>query len=224
MKDILSVNRQEMKDIDSYAINYLKVPAICLVERASLAVLKNIDLKRRHSFAMICGVGNNGADCLALARNLLALEKNVDVYIIGDIKKAKEEFLLNLSSVKMMTENVFPIQSIADIEFMEENLDRVNAIVDGMFGTGLNRTIENEYAFVIDLINRKSIYTISIDLPSGLDCNTGESLGYMVDSDLVVTMQIMKDGLLKNSYFTDKTVVEDIGIPQKAIDKILNLW
>lgn len=221
MKTFEIVDRQEMMDIDAYAINILKIPSICLVERASLAVLKNIDLTRRHSFAIIVGVGNNGADGLALARNLLALKKDVYVYILGNLDKAKEDFSLNLDAVKTMTDEIYQVKTIADIENMEKNLDRVNTIVDAIFGTGLNRTVEGVYSYVIDLINRKRIYTISVDLPSGLDATSGKSWGDLVDSDLVVSMQCMKKGLVENSYFTDKTLVEDIGIPQMAIDKIL---
>lgn len=216
------VSREEMINIDKYAIDSLKIPSICLVERAALAILKNIDLKRRHSFAIIVGVGNNGADGIALARNLLSLGKYVDLYIIGNLSKAKEEYILNLESVKTMTDHIYEIKSIADIEFLEENLEKVNTIVDGIFGTGLDRTIEGEYLFIIDLINRKRIYTISIDIPSGLDASSGDSLGDVVDSDLIVSMQCMKKGIFKKSYFREKTIVEDIGIPKIAIDKILN--
>ncbi len=215
------VNREEMQKIDHYAINILNIPSICLVERASLAVLKNIDLNIRNSFAVVVGVGNNGADGVALARNLLAVDKYVDLYIVGNLSKASEEFNLNLKAVRAMTDQIYEVKSIADIEFMEKNLDKVTTIVDGIFGTGLSRTIEGEFAYVIDLINRKRTYTISIDLPSGLDASTGESFGDLVDADLVVTMQCMKEGLENNPYFKDKTVVEDIGLPQKAIEKVL---
>lgn len=216
------VNKDQMQKIDNYAINTLKIPEICLVERAAQAVIKNIDLDIRNSFAIVVGVGNNGADGICIARNLLAMGKYVDLYIIGDTKKAKEEYLLNLKSVKTMTNQIYKIESISDLEFMEENLDKVNTIIDGIFGTGLSRTIEGAYAFVIDLINRQRCYTISIDIPSGLDASSGESHGDFIDSDLIVSMQCMKEGLLKNHYFKEKTVVEDIGIPIIAIEEILS--
>src|SRR5699024_11763060 len=112
------VNREEMQKIDHYAINVLNIPSICLVERASLAVLKNIDLNIRNSFAVVVGVGNNGADGVALARNLLAMDKYVDLYIVGNLSKASEEFNLNLKAVRAMTDQIYEVKSIADIEFM----------------------------------------------------------------------------------------------------------
>lgn len=72
---MILVDKEKMRAIDSYAINVLKVPALSLVERASLAVLKHINLNKFGYFAIVVGVGNNGADGLALARNLLARYK-----------------------------------------------------------------------------------------------------------------------------------------------------
>src|SRR5699024_9625259 len=98
-----------------------------------------IDLNIRHSFAIVVGVGNNGADGLALARNLLAMGKYIDLYIVGNLEKASKDFSINLESVKTMTDQIYKVESIADIEFMEKNLDKVNTIIEGIFGTGLSR-------------------------------------------------------------------------------------
>ena len=76
---------------------------------------------------------------------------------------------------------------------------------------------------IIDLINEKNIYTISIDLPSGFDANGENNYGTYVDSDLIVCMQILKKGLYEDNYFRDKTVVCDIGLPQIAIEKFVNV-
>ena len=219
---MIVVDSKQMKKIDQYAINNLKIPALCLVERAALAVLKNIDTKVRNNFAIISSIGNNGADGLALARNLLALNKNVEIYIIGNIDKATDEFMINLNSCKKMTDKVLIVETIEDLENMENNLKEVTTIVDAIFGTGLNRSISGIYSYVIALINRSLKYTISIDLPSGLDASTGEKWGELVDSDLIISMQLMKKGLYIKEELKKKTIIEDIGIPQMAIDHVLN--
>ncbi|MDU3177185.1 MULTISPECIES: NAD(P)H-hydrate epimerase [Anaerococcus] len=218
---MLVVDKDQMIAIDKYAINELKIPALCLVERAALAVIKNINLDVRKSFAIVIGIGNNGADGLAVARNLLARDYYVDLYIIGSLEKASEEFILNYEAVKNLTENIYMVDTIADLEFMEENLSNVTTIIEGIFGTGLDRTISGTYAYVIALINRSLKYIISIDVPSGLDSTSGDSWGEIVDCDLIVSMQLMKQGVFERSIYKDKCVVEDIGIPQKAINKIL---
>ena len=219
---MLVVDKDQMIAIDKYAIEELKIPALCLVERAALSVIKNINLDVRKSFAIVVGIGNNGADGLAVARNLLARDFYVDVYIIGNLEKASDEFILNYEAIKNLTENIYMVDTIADLEFMEENLSNVTTIIEGIFGTGLDRTISGTYAYVISLINRSLKYIISIDVPSGLDSTSGDSWGEIVDCDLIVSMQLMKQGVFERSIYKNKCVVEDIGIPQKAINEILS--
>lgn len=218
---MLVVDSKTMKKIDQYAIDILKVPSICLVERAALAVIKNINLDVRNSFAIIVGVGNNGADGLAIARNLLAMGKYVEIYIVGDLSKQSPDFKLNLDSCRRLTDKIFEPESIEDLAIMEKNLEEVSTIIDAIFGTGLNRTVGGMYSYMISLINRTMKYTISVDIPSGLDGDSGKKWGEVVDCDLIVTMQIMKMGVYEKSRFRDKCIVEDIGIPQKAIAAIL---
>lgn len=220
---MLVVDKDQMIAIDKYAINDLKIPALCLVERAALAVIKNINLEVRKTFAIVVGIGNNGADGLAVARNLLARDFYVDIYIIGNLEKASDEFILNYEAVKSLTDNVYMVETIADLEFMEANLSNVTTIIEGIFGTGLDRTISGTYAYVISLINRSLKYIISIDVPSGLDSTSGDSWGEIVDCDLIVSMQLMKQGVFERSIYKNKCIVEDIGIPQKAINKILGV-
>lgn len=218
---MILVDRDQMQAIDRYAINTLKIPSICLVERASLAVLKHINLNKFGYFAVVAGVGNNGADGLALARNLLARYKDVEIYIVGDVAKASEEFKINLASCETLCEEIFYVESIEDLENMEKRLTNVNLIVDALFGTGLNRTVSGIYATVISILNNVMKYKVSIDLPSGLDASTGMDLGEVVDADLIVTLQLMKTGIYEREAYKKKCVIEDIGIPQKAIDSVL---
>ncbi|EEI85443.1 YjeF-like protein [Anaerococcus lactolyticus ATCC 51172] len=218
---MILVDRDQMRAIDRYAINTLKIPSICLVERASLAVLKHINLNKFGYFAVVAGVGNNGADGLALARNLLARYKDVEIYIVGDVAMASEEFKINLASCETLCEEIFYVESIEDLENMEKRLANVNLIVDALFGTGLNRTVTGIYATVISILNNVMKYKVSIDLPSGLDASTGMDLGEVVDADLIVTLQLMKAGIYEREAYKKKCVIEDIGIPQKAIDSVL---
>ena len=218
---MILVDRVQMQAIDRYAIEVLKVPALSLVERASMAVLKHINLNKFGYFGVVVGVGNNGADGLALARNLLARYKDVEIFIIGDVEKASPEFKLNLESCEMLCEEIYYVESIEDLENMEKRLSNVNLIVDAIFGTGLNRPVTGIYATVISIINNVMKYKISIDIPSGLDASTGADLGEVVDADLIVTMQLMKNGVYERPPYKNKCVIEDIGIPQKAIDSVL---
>lgn len=218
---MILVDRDQMQAIDRYAIDTLKIPSICLVERASMAVLKHINLNKFGYFAVVVGVGNNGADGLALARNLLARYKDVEIFIVGDINKASEDFKTNLESCEMLCEEIYYVESIEDLENMEKRLTNVNLIIDAIFGTGLNRAVTGIYATVISILNNVMKYKISIDIPSGLDATSGQDLGEVVDADLIVTMQLMKTGIYEREAYKRKCVIEDIGIPQKAVDSVL---
>ena len=218
---MLIVDKDQMQAIDDYAINELKIPALALVERASLAIIKNINLRVRKTFAVVAGIGNNGADGLATARNLLAMDLKVEVFIIGDISKATDPFKINYEACRALTDDIYIIDTIADLEMMESKIKEVSTVIEGIFGIGLDRTISGTYAYVIAMLNRSMKYLISIDMPSGLDASSADSWGEVVDSDLIVSMQLMKKGVYERSSYRDKCVIEDIGIPQKAIDYVL---
>ena len=90
-------------------------------------------------------------------------------------------------------------------------------IVDAIFGTGLRRDVEGKYREMIEEINRRKTTVIAIDIPSGLDANTGEPLGAAVRADVTITMGLPKTGLDRGAEFTGKVIVADIGYPRELI-------
>lgn len=218
---MLVVTADEMKRIDSYTINVLEIPSIVLMENAALKVIKNIDIERRDSFAVICGTGNNGGDGLACARGLLSLGKKVFTYIIGSEDEGTREFKTNLRSLRKLTDNVKYMNTIGDIQSLPDELENVNMIIDAIFGIGLDSEIKGMAQYVIDTINKSRIYTLSIDIPSGIHPNTGAIMGTCVDPSLTVCLSSMKKGLVKNSLISTDIVVEHIGIPPISYRKVL---
>lgn len=216
-----AVTAEEMKRIDRYAITQLGIPGLILMENAALAVISNIDLKIRHTFAVICGTGNNGGDGLAVARGLLARGKYVDVYIVGDQEKGTPEFKQNLKILHNMKASIYSVATEEDCSALEEGLKKVNMIIDALFGTGLARPVEGIAAQVIQIVNKSRIYTLSIDVPSGFQATTGEILGTAVDPSLIVVLQLMKSGLQNHRFLNAAVVVVPIGIPPMAIDFVL---
>lgn len=218
---MILVDKDQMQKIDRYAIDELGIPSLVLVERASLAVLKHINLNKYSKFAVVASVGNNGADGLALARNLLSLGKRVDIFILGSIDKASEDFRINLRACKNLTDAIYDFDTLKDLADFEKRISNSQIIIDAIFGTGLNRPVSGLFATVISIMNNVMKYKISIDLPSGLDASTGADLGEVVDADLIIVMQLMKKGLYLREKYKDKCRLEDIGIPKKAIEHIL---
>lgn len=216
---MICVTGNEMKSIDNYCIEKLGIPGIVLMENAALKVVKNIDLDRFNSFTIVCGVGNNGGDGLAIGRHLIVEDKNVSIFVIGNLSKASKDFNINYSILKNMNIKINLIETEEDINTLLDSLKVSDMTIDSIFGTGLTRNVEGLYKDVISRINKCSKYVLSVDIPSGIDSDTGKVLGISVKANKTVTFQLMKKGLV--SY--ENVVVEPIGMPRMAIENVLQI-
>lgn len=211
----------QVKAIDKYAIDALEIPGIILMENAALKVLKHIDLIRYSKYAIIAGTGNNGADALALARHILNFGHQVEIYILGQINRENKDYMTYYNILLRLGIEFKTITTIEDLENFREDLEKVDLIIDGIFGTGISSQVKGVQEYVIDMINNSGKAIVSIDIPSGLDGNTGKIMGICVHPNKTVTFQFLKEGLVDNEFVTGEVVVESISIPQKAVDMIL---
>lgn len=213
-----------MRKIDSYCINELKIPGIVLMENAALKVIRNLQLDKYSSFCVVCTKGNNGGDGFAVARHLHVLNKEVNVFLLGNKDGMSDDCRINYNILKEIGVNVVNINNIKEINILRDSIEKSQVIIDAMFGTGLSRKIEGIFDSVISMINDKGRYVISIDVPSGLESNTGKILGNCVKANKTISFQLYKRSFLNynTSNLTGKIVVEDIGIPKIAIDKFCN--
>jgi NAD(P)H-hydrate epimerase len=173
----------------------------------------------------VCGTGNNGGDGLVAIRHLATYAPDSCVILIGsplDIKS--EEAKLNWNIIEKMdsVEIIFG-RNLDDI--VKKKILSADIILDGIFGTGIKREIKDPHASAIDAINRsKKAYVLAIDVPSGLDPNTGSVYGgKVVMADATMTFHRMKKGLLAKGArkYTGPIYVEKIGIPPEAERGIL---
>lgn len=218
---MLAISCEEMKAMDSYAIEKIGIPSIVLMENAALKVIDNIDLDRMNSITLICGVGNNGGDGLAIARHLIINRKNVDLFIVGNLDKGTKDFNINLNILKNMELKFIHITGEKELEILKKSLVKNDLTIDSIFGIGLTRDVEDIYKEVISLINHYSNNILSVDIPSGLDGDTGEILGISVKSNKTITFHLIKKGLLESKEYTGEIIVEPIGIPEKVTKVIL---
>lgn len=218
------VTSEIMRKIDSYCIEELKIPGIVLMENAALKVIKNIDLAKNNSFTVICGKGNNGGDGLAVSRHLITLGKKAEVFLMGSDENISEDAKINAYILKNMGVKINRVSNVEDINDLRDSIVRNDITIDAIFGTGLCREVEGIYYQVISIINENSSYTLSIDVPSGFNSDTGKIMGNCVTAHKTVSFQMFKRGFL--SYNTDKltgeVVVENIGIPEAVVDKFHN--
>lgn len=214
-----------MKNVDSYSINTLGIPSVVLMERAALSVTEAIESKVKGNIhtdiICVCGRGNNGADGLAVARQLYLKGYNVDVYIINSHASTKE-FDIQLNIIKNLG-----IECINSPDF-----SKYRVIVDALFGNGLSRELAGEARIVVDTINKcstsvRSQYTqnsdnngnrlvVAVDIPSGISASTGVVMGSAVNADITVTFGFEKIGhiLYPAASYCGKIIRKDIGFAQ----------
>lgn len=218
---MILVNAQQMKEIDHYAIKVLEIPEIVLMENAALRVIDHLDTDRRDSFAIFCGTGNNGGDGLAIARGLIALNKKVDIYMVGDRDKGSTSFRTNYRALVGLHANIKWMETLGDIDDLRESVLKVNTLVDCLIGTGLDRQVTGMKEYVIEIMNRSRVRIISVDVPSGLDASTGQIQGICCEATQTICLQIVKTGVYRNKLVAGDLQVVPIGIPPKAVEAIL---
>ncbi len=211
---------QAMKKIDDYCISKIGISELVLMENAAIKVLNNLSLDKNNSFVLVCGLGNNGGDGFALARHLFILNKRVQVFFLGNAEKMSESARVNYKILKTMGVNIHNIISSEDIEILKVEVITTDVVIDGILGTGIKRNVAGIYELVIAVINENSKYILSIDVPSGLDSNTGKKLGSCIVSNKTVTFQLYKIGFLSYgaSEYLGEVIVENIGIPENVAD------
>lgn len=206
-----SFSRDESRNADKRAIETFGIPGILLMENAAIAFVREV--KDYAVFAIVCSPGSNGGDGLAIARHLCILGKDVRVYIVGDPKKGSEDFKTNLRIMSKLAPEVLNTVNDENFDEFESALRGCEACVDALFGTGLNRPVEGMFKRVIEAINSLATCVISVDIPSGLDCDSGEPLGASVIATKTVTFHRMKKGLDISPQYGGDVTVTYIGIP-----------
>lgn len=183
------------------------MPRSTLMENAGKAVYQAIkerfDLKDKR-ILVVCYHGNNGGDGFVAARYLCE-EAETDILFIGDEGKMKKEAL---SSFKKVEHN----ERIQLLTADEVDFGAYDIIVDAILGTGIQGRLNNEISAIIEDINNSRAYKISVDIPTGLDPDTGAIAEKCVNADLIITFHDLKKGLEK---LQDKVVVADIGLPKQ---------
>jgi len=213
------------KDIDMACVNEIGIPLILLMENAALKVVKHLETDKYTNYTILCGPGNNGGDGLAIARHLCVLGKKVDVFVVfNELRNGSECFNINYDILRNMGVPINELKSENDLEKFKTSVVTAEVIVDALLGTGLNKEVEGIFKEVISIVNELSSYTVSVDIPSGMNGDTGKILGGCIKADKTVSFELYKRGFLRygSEEYAGKIVVESIGIPDKIIEKYHN--
>ena len=213
------VTSQEMKKMESETINGYGIPSLSLMERAAYQSFLKIDeiCPDSDKVAVFCGSGNNGGDGFSIARIMNDRGKDVRIIFVGNPDKMTPEAKLNKDiCIKRKIE-------ITDIDFIKacrDILSDVDIVIDSMLGIGITGEVRPRIKSAIDLISeyqnnvRKEVKVFAIDIPSGLNSDSGKVLGACVHADYTITMEWIKRGLILNDgpEYTGSVIPIDVNI------------
>ena len=191
---------QEMKKLEDNC----GIPKVELMEyagRGIYEILRKKFILKNKKILIVAYHGNNGGDGFVAARHLCE-NVSVDVLFLGDENKLKEEALVNYK--KIINNPKIQFLNIEDVDF-----DGYDFIIDAILGIGIEGNLREGISNTICSINNSEAFKVSVDVPTGVNPDTGEVIDKAVDADLIITFHDLKKGLEK---YKNKTVVVDIGI------------
>lgn len=209
----------EMREIDRSAIQDYGVPGAVLMENAGVAVVRQletiIDQVADRKFCILAGKGNNGGDGYVIARHLVNQGARVKVFLLGEKTAVSGDAKINLDIIDRMGIDVIEIVTERDWDKIKVAATFADCLVDALLGTGFRGEIEGELALLIDIINAAGKLVVAVDIPSGVNADTGQVCGKAVEATHTVTFGLPKPGLFlyPGADYTGELTVADIGIP-----------
>jgi NAD(P)H-hydrate epimerase len=217
--EIIRLTRSQLRQADQIAIGFYGIPGILLMENAARNLSKIVHEACNacpSRIVIVCGSGNNAGDGYAAARHLSNLGHSIRIVVLKPIDQLQGDARLMADIANKMW-----LEMVHDPDAISSDCD---VIIDAIFGTGLSRTPEGTFAKVIEQINRidAKVHRVAVDIPSGLDCDTGIPMGVAVKAHQTVTFLAEKVGFSRPeaSIYTGKITVVDIGAPVEVIQKV----
>lgn len=220
--------RDESRDVDRAAIDGLGVVSLVLMEnagRGATDAIVDVFPERLGRVVLVGGPGQNGGDAWVVARRLKLLGHEPIALLIGDASRLRGDAKANWSLLDKLGIESFEV-SPDSAECVVEHVAEATLLVDGLFGTGLDRPITGGYAKVIELIDQAPAPIVALDLPSGLDADTGAIFGTAPHAALTVTFAGHKRGLHQypGVEHAGQVRLTDIGIPVQGPPPPASLW
>ncbi|MHC4534911.1 MAG: NAD(P)H-hydrate epimerase [Planctomycetota bacterium] len=214
------MTKDQVREVDSWAINTLGIPGVVLMENAGRSCAELIKEKfkgiTQPKVCIFCGTGNNGGDGYVIARHLLNSGFKVIVVICGDHQKIKGDAKINLDILEKLSQPIEQLNLKDDdvpVRVKDFTAD-ADMIVDGLFGTGLTGPLRDDYIQLIESINACDCPILAVDIPSGMDCDSGQPLGAAVRAACTITFVAVKKGFVSEcaASYTGEIYVASIGV------------
>jgi NAD(P)H-hydrate epimerase len=227
-----TLTRQQVREVDRRAIEDFAIPGVVLMENAGRGaadiVRQAFESESRQksdgSFvAIVCGRGNNGGDGFVIARHLSNGGTAVELFLACDPARLAGDAATNFTIAQRMGLRCHPFDTVDRIAAAAHRLGEAVVVVDAVLGTGFAGDVRSPFDGVIDAINQVEDATvIAIDVPSGLDCDTGKPSNATVRADATVTFVAAKAGFADSVAYTGRVHVVDIGAPAEIIQAVLS--
>jgi hydroxyethylthiazole kinase-like uncharacterized protein yjeF len=228
-----AATRQQARELDRIAMQEYGIAGLILMENAgracARAAVEMLGSAEQARVLVLAGKGNNGGDGYVVARHLANWGARVRVLLLGsadEILSGDGETPANLRIILKMGIPVAELASAEEAERALADCADADLIVDALLGTGTHGEVRDPYRGAIEALNRTGLPVLAIDVPSGLDCDTGEPLGAAVRARVTVTMAVSKVGFTRPGAgaYTGRVEVAEISIPRAAIERKVAEW
>jgi NAD(P)H-hydrate epimerase len=213
-----SLSRDQVRAIDRIAVERLGVSGLVLMENAGRqvadAAVRIIGGAAGKSVAVVAGAGNNGGDGFVAARHLAIRGARTITFLVSPESKIAGDAAENLKIIRKMGLRVRQLIPASLAELAGE-LHKHDLVIDAIGGTGISGPLRGDLAAAVEQVNLSGRPVLAVDIPTGLDCDTGEAPGPTVRAALTVTMAARKKGFDAPGAkeYTGEVIVADIGVP-----------
>jgi hydroxyethylthiazole kinase-like uncharacterized protein yjeF len=213
-KNAEAVTSREMRALEVNA-EYFGISLLQLMENAGRNVAAEVVSRfpKSHKVAIFCGLGGNGGDGFVAARHLLAEGFKVSVVLAGRGRDIRHEAAVQNWCTLQPLRGSIPIHEVTDSSAVPK-VD-ANVVVDALLGTGTKGQLKAPIKQLVDFINGLAGFKIAVDVPTGVDSDTGDVLGSAVKADVTVTFHKSKTGLRAAKKYVGELIVKDIGLPDE---------
>lgn len=209
------ISREEARAYDQHAIEALKIPGVVLMENAGRSAaeltIRLAKERKLNNILIVCGGGNNGGDGYVIARHLIRFTNlRVKVVLTTKSETLQGDALINYQILKNLGVEVPSINTSTLPEFLKQK----TLVVDAILGTGFQGKLRENIATLISLINESAAAILAIDIPSGLDANTGKARSSCIKATQTITFLAKKEGFKHGTArdYTGEISVANIGI------------
>jgi len=219
----LTFTREALRELDRRAVEEFHIPILTLMENAGRAVAEvgRHLLKKNARALVLAGPGNNGGDGLVAARHLHNAGVPVSILLLAERERYRDAAAAQLAIVDAMH---LPVDTVSagHAELRDWIVESApgDLLIDAIFGTGLTRPVEGVAAAVIHAANASRHPILAVDIPSGLDCDTGRPLGEAIRATETISFCGHKKGFAEARAYVGKVTIAHIGAPRELLEQL----